>query len=331
MEQQDNKKQRRDEFKKKKEILKKTKLRGHPNDKEEFRVSKTLSWILRHGAKQDGLYMRPDGYVRVSDLLASPKFHSLDFQTLERIVQHDPKSRYHLLFEPTSVENSETEKSIWWIRANQGHSLMDIDLKLADITDAGQIPMAVHGTTRMAWARIEEEGLSRMKRAHIHLAKETGHIKGVSVVPGMRSRSEVLIYVDVDKALREGIKFHLSDNGVVLTPGDASGFLSPKFFKRVTDLKGNPFRGWSGDYAEKTQRLEIVSRCASLSSKAEDTDNTDGLSSNAEATPHTEVDEISEISMTETSPNATINETTEMLSTTKLEEDSKVVHNPLYK
>ena len=44
-------------------------LRGHPKDSPEVRLSKTLSWILRHGAKSEGLYMRTDGYVRVSDLV----------------------------------------------------------------------------------------------------------------------------------------------------------------------------------------------------------------------------------------------------------------------
>ena len=44
-------------------------LRGHPKDSPDVRLSKTLSWILRHGAKSEGLYMRPDGYVRVNDLV----------------------------------------------------------------------------------------------------------------------------------------------------------------------------------------------------------------------------------------------------------------------
>ena len=44
-------------------------LRGRPKDSPEVRLSKTLAWILRHGAKSEGLYMRPDGYVRVSDLV----------------------------------------------------------------------------------------------------------------------------------------------------------------------------------------------------------------------------------------------------------------------
>jgi 2'-phosphotransferase len=35
----------------------------------EVGISKTISWVLRHGAKEQGLYIRPDGYVRVDDLV----------------------------------------------------------------------------------------------------------------------------------------------------------------------------------------------------------------------------------------------------------------------
>lgn len=45
-------------------------MRGHPRDEEDVRISKTLSWLLRHGAKTEGLSMRPDGYVQVQDLVS---------------------------------------------------------------------------------------------------------------------------------------------------------------------------------------------------------------------------------------------------------------------
>ncbi|KAI5116350.1 hypothetical protein M0805_002255 [Coniferiporia weirii] len=234
---------------------KKLPLRSHPDDDKDTRVSKKLSWILRHGAKTGGLKMRSDGYVRVSDLLALPQFRHIPFQTLERIVQHDAKNRYHLLFEPMSVEN-DTSEEIWWIRANQGHSLQEVDLQFPEITDAGQVAMAIHGTTRAAWAKIEKEGLSPMKRAHIHLAQHFSHIKGLNMDPGIRSRSEVLIYIDLDRALRAGIKFYISSNGVVLTKGDESGFLRPEFFKRVTDTKDRPLRGWSGVHGSPSPRSQ---------------------------------------------------------------------------
>lgn len=51
-----------------------SKLRGRPQDSPEVRLSKTLSWVLRHGAQQEGLAMRSDGFVRVHDLVSLPRF-----------------------------------------------------------------------------------------------------------------------------------------------------------------------------------------------------------------------------------------------------------------
>lgn len=43
--------------------------RGHRNDPPQVRLSKSLSWLLRHGANKKGLEILPDGYVRVSDVV----------------------------------------------------------------------------------------------------------------------------------------------------------------------------------------------------------------------------------------------------------------------
>ncbi|EJD07666.1 uncharacterized protein FOMMEDRAFT_116035 [Fomitiporia mediterranea MF3/22] len=238
------------------------KLRGDRRDDEDVRISKTLSWVLRHGAKTEGLAVRPDGYSRVRDLLALPRFSDVNFQTLERIVQHDAKERYHLLFETSESESSAVE-DCWWIRANQGHTMKNINLEFAEITDAGQIPMAVHGTNLQAWQKIEKEGLSPMKRTHIHLAQHVSHIKGARATPGLRNNSQVLIYVDLDKALRAGIRFYLSANRVVLTKGDETGYLLPEFFQRVTDGRGAPLPGWSGTVATSNSSARQKSRSRS--------------------------------------------------------------------
>jgi len=63
---------------------------------------------------------------------------------------------------------------------------------------------------------------------------------------GMRNSSQILIFVDVQKALDAGVLFYLSANGVVLTDGD-EGFLSPTYFQRVEFAKGrSPVPGWEG-------------------------------------------------------------------------------------
>ena len=56
--------------------------------------------------------------------LASPRLSShtqLDLAALQRIVENDSKNRYKLLQGPD--ETSPMAGEIWWMRANQGHSL----------------------------------------------------------------------------------------------------------------------------------------------------------------------------------------------------------------
>ena len=45
--------------------------RGLKTDDPDTRHSKTLSYILRHGAAKESLNLRPDGFVRVADLVSS--------------------------------------------------------------------------------------------------------------------------------------------------------------------------------------------------------------------------------------------------------------------
>lgn len=45
------------------------KLRGSPRDNPKTRLSKTLSYVLRHGAEKEGIPIRQDGFVLVNDLV----------------------------------------------------------------------------------------------------------------------------------------------------------------------------------------------------------------------------------------------------------------------
>jgi len=217
------------------------KLRGLPKDSPEVRVSKTLSWILRHGAKSEGLAMRPDGYVKVTDLLANPKLKTLDLEALQEIVKADSKQRYDLVAEKAA----DSETGIWWMKANQGHSIKSVKLDLQPISSVSDIPtgVAVHGTTREAWESISTQGLSKMKRNHIHLAQG---VAGDNVVSGMRTSSQILIFIDVQRALDDGIKFFLSNNGVILTEGNEEGILGTRYFIRVETSKRTAIPGWEG-------------------------------------------------------------------------------------
>ncbi|EJD52917.1 hypothetical protein AURDEDRAFT_119742 [Auricularia subglabra TFB-10046 SS5] len=201
-----------------------------------------MSSVLRHNADKFGLKMRPDGYAKVQDLLAMPKFRGQTFESIKAVVDSDEKKRYDLR------EEDET----WVIRANQGHSMtmansgvQTVKVEMEEIKDPQRIPMVVHGTTQHAWKSISTQGLSRMNRQHIHFAQGLPNDEGV--ISGMRKSCSVLIFVDLAKAMRAGHTFYLSMNGVVLTAGDDKGFLPREFFSRVEATKtGQPTDGFDG-------------------------------------------------------------------------------------
>lgn len=74
-----------------------------------------------------------------------------------------------------------------------------------------------------------------MNRQHIHLA--IGLPSAGNVISGMRSSCQVAIYIDLPKAIKDGIKFYRSANDVILCPGNSDGFLRPKYFLKVIDIK----------------------------------------------------------------------------------------------
>jgi len=129
------------------------------------------------------------------------------------------------------------------IRANQGHSIKTVQMELRPITSNEDITMAVHGTSWRAWRSISTQGLSRMNRNHIHLAQG---LAGDGVISGMRKSCQILIYIDVQKALDSGLEFFLSTNGVVLSEGDQNGFIAPMYFKRVENANQTALPGWEG-------------------------------------------------------------------------------------
>lgn len=136
------------------------------------------------------------------------------------------------------------DPAAYLIRANQGHSIAisSESLQLTPLSSES-LPVAVHGTFYPFYEAILECGyLSRMSRTHIHLAAaETG------VVSGMRADAEVLVFVDVKRAVEEGgLKFWTSTNGVVLTEGDAEGRLGLEYVERVVDRKSGLGVLWQG-------------------------------------------------------------------------------------
>ncbi|XP_036404532.1 tRNA 2'-phosphotransferase 1 [Megalops cyprinoides] len=198
-------------------------------EERDVRLSKSLSFALRHGAAQMGLNMSSDGFLFVEDLLSHPQFRSFSLEDVERVVATNDKQRFKLRPDP--------EDGRLQIRANQGHSVQvaDLELRVLKHEDPDCPAEAVHGSYLQHWPFIRSQGLRRMNRTHIHLAPGLPGEGGV--ISGMRRNCDLAVYVDVHKALSDGISFFWSENRVLLTPGDSEGLLAPRYFTRAIRLK----------------------------------------------------------------------------------------------
>ena len=192
------------------------------------KISKLLSFALRHGAKDLGLEMGNDGFVKLEQLLKNQKFKSVTEQEIIQIVLDCPKQRFAL----------EKRNDALYIRANQGHSIkLDVEMEL--ILDSSEIPTVVHGTSKRAWQQIETLGLSIMNRQHVHFA--SGLLSDPNVKSGMRKNCDVYIYINAKKAMLDGIQFFRSANGVILSSGK-NGIIEVKYFQKVVDKNGDFLR-----------------------------------------------------------------------------------------
>ncbi|KAF7707497.1 tRNA 2'-phosphotransferase 1 [Silurus meridionalis] len=205
---------------------------GNRDESREVRLSKSLTFALRHGAARMGLNMGSDGFVFVDELLTHGQFQSFSVEEIERVVATNDKQRFKLQTHP---ENGRLQ-----IRANQGHTVQVENLEMTPVVlDAPDCPQeAVHGSYMKNWPSIRSRGLSRMLRTHIHLAP--GLPGEDQVISGMRYNCDLAVYVNVRKALADGIEFYWSENKVLLTPGDADGVLAPRYFSRAKRLLPSP-------------------------------------------------------------------------------------------
>ncbi|PNT07569.1 hypothetical protein POPTR_013G094500v4 [Populus trichocarpa] len=192
-------------------------------------LGRLLTRILRHKASELNLNMRSDGFVKVEDLLklnmktfANVPLRSHTDDDVKEAVRKDNKQRLSLLEEGGEL----------LIRANQGHSIKTVESEslLKAILSPEEITVCVHGTYKKNLDSILESGLKRMQRLHVHFS--SGLPTDVEVISGMRRDVNVLIFLDVRKALEEGMKLYISDNRVILTEG-FDGTIPVKYFERI--------------------------------------------------------------------------------------------------
>lgn len=180
------------------------------------------------------------------------------FEEILKAVRESDKQRFAIKPNPFTnpdLDETSTDPYHWLIRANQGHSIklesenllkpiaLPISPETPDAIPEGSVLVpttVVHGTYFAFWkAIVESGGLSPMGRNHVHCSIGLPEDE-VGVVSGMRKDAELLVYVDVEKSIREaGMKWWMSENGVVLTEGDENGLVPLKYFSEVVGRKQN--------------------------------------------------------------------------------------------
>lgn len=164
--------------------------------------------------------MSKDGYILVDDILQRKDFKKVDEKLIKEIVSSNDKQRFAL----------KTENGKLYIKANQGHTMKNVEVELEELKEAPKV--VIHGTYSEFLEAIQKEGLCKMSRQHIHMA--TGLPGKDGVISGMRKTCDIIIYVDCDAAMKDGIKFYKSSNGVILSPGiGEKGIIPPKYIAKV--------------------------------------------------------------------------------------------------
>ena len=199
----------------------------------ELKISKTLSQILRHRALEFDIEVLPDGFCHLDEVLACPWLSGLKTTQadVERIVAGNDKKRFELKGDGRVM-----------IRAVQGHSMKVVDdSQLLQTMDLKNLPdCCVHGTYRKHFESIKRKGLlaggrqGQSYRNHVHFSSfNPGDER---VISGMRYDCQIAIWIDLKKAVQDGVPFYISTNQVILSPG-INGVIDKKYFTHARDLQ----------------------------------------------------------------------------------------------
>jgi len=171
------------------------------------KISKFLSFVLRHKPESIELTLNEHGWASVTELIekAKPQI-TLTSELIKKTVNNNDKRRFSL---------SDDQK---FIRANQGHSI-DVNLQLLPKEPP---TFLYHGTASRFLDTIMQEGLKPRDRQHVHLSTNIE----TAIQVGKRYGKPVLLKIDAIAMFKKGYLFYLSKNNIWLTKSIPSLFIS---------------------------------------------------------------------------------------------------------
>ena len=176
------------------------------------KVSKLLSFVLRHQPDATGLALDTNGWADIDELIdkanQSKEVNALTRELIDAVVKSSDKQRFAISDDGTQI------------RANQGHSVkVDLQLKPMEPPD-----ILYHGTATRFLDDILKDGLKAQQRQHVHLSKDVETATKV----GQRYGKPVILKIKARLMHEQGFVFYLSDNGVWLTNSVPSIYLLDK-------------------------------------------------------------------------------------------------------
>ncbi|TKC08306.1 RNA 2'-phosphotransferase [Pedobacter polaris] len=169
------------------------------SEKESKRISKFLSYVLRHHPELIGIELDENGWTDITILIEKAIAHDikLDQETLNYIVETNNKKRFAF--------NETFDK----IRASQGHSV-SIDLAY---TPQKPPKLLYHGTAVKTAAFIFKSGIEKQSRQHVHLSVDFE----TAINVGSRHGKPFVFTVNAEEMFNDQFNFYLAENGVWLT------------------------------------------------------------------------------------------------------------------
>lgn len=174
------------------------------------KLSKTVSYILRHHPEDFDLKLAADASVKTAELLEAlkNKFKNITKSDLIQLVKNDPKGRFSFL---------EDRKRI---RANYGHSIEGVN---PDYQAVKAPEILYHGTRHKVKDKILAAGLKPMGRNYVHLSVEIKEAKKVAL---RRTTEPIIFKVKAFKAYQNGQKFYKTAEDIYLTDEISAEYLS---------------------------------------------------------------------------------------------------------
>ena len=168
------------------------------------KLSREISYILRHNPLKYNLTLDKEGWADINDLLqklnARSEWNGLSKKDLEKMIASSDKKRHE-------------------IRAFYGPSLKEKVHK-----SPCQPPNVLyHGTVEKFVDSILEKGLITKERQYVHLSTTPETAIKVAL---RRDKKAIILKIDAQKAWDSGIKFYLGNEDIWLSEPIASKFIS---------------------------------------------------------------------------------------------------------